>query len=74
MPSPLQAGVSEFAVPHVGDPAAGSRDRLAGDERHRVDSRQTGVQTAAGKVLLQENPVEESVRAPRELRDHHCQN
>lgn len=69
----LQARLPEFLIPHVGDPPAGGRDRLAGSRRYRLHPGKAGVTAAARKVLPQENPVQESIHTTGELRDHHSQ-
>lgn len=66
----LQAGLSQFLVPHMGDAASGGRDRFPSAGRHRVHPGAPGLQAAARAVFLQEDPVQEGLRPPGELRGH----
>ena len=63
----FQAGLPQFAVPHVGDPSAGSWDRFSGTQRYSFHPWPTGVSPAAGTVVPSQNSIQESVYTSGEL-------
>jgi hypothetical protein len=66
----LQASVSQFAVPHVGDTSAGSRDRFSGTQRYSFHPWSPGVSSAAGTVFPSQDSIQESIHTSGKLRDH----
>ena len=66
----FQAGLQRLPLPHVGVGAAGAGVRLAGAlGRGRGDVARR-LAAAAREVLPHEDPVQEGLHPPRELRDH----